>query len=432
MCRVSLAGLAVLLAASWACADDWPQWRGPNRTGVSAEKGLLQKWPRGGPKLAWTFRQAGSGYGSPAVVGGRVYCMGTRDGTEYVYALNEDGKELWATKIATVFDFKSNRWSRGPNATPTVAGGLVYALGSQGELLCVSAGDGKEKWRKNLPQELAAEVNPIGGGPKKMGWGFSWSPLVDKDQLICTPGGPQGLFAALDLKSGTVLWRSKAVTDQATYSSPIAVTLGGKRQYIALTQEGVVSVAAKDGEQLWYYKREDPFPDVVCSTPICSGSSVYVTAGWGGRSFLLNIKSKGDKLEAEEVYADKGIGNRHGGVVLLDRSLFGFDEESAWKCQDLAGGDIKWTSRRNALGPGSISYADGRFYCVSEKDEEGMVGLLEPSSKEYKEVSRFRLPEKSSLRKERGGVWTHPVIANGRLYVRDQELLFCYQIKAAE
>jgi outer membrane protein assembly factor BamB len=424
-----VAGLLLCLTAPLLRAADWPQWRGPERTGISKEKGLLQRWPAGGPRLVWTFREAGSGYSTPAVVGGHVYCMGARDEVEYVYALDRKGKEQWTTKIGPVYDFEGNSWSRGPNATPTVEGELLYALGSQGELLCVSVADGKEKWRKNLPKELAAEVNPIQGGDPKMGWGFSWSPLVDGDQLVCTTGGPKGLFAALDKKTGKVLWRSEEVKTQCTYSSPIAATIDGKRQYITLTQEGVVGVSAKDGSLLWSYKREEPYPDVVCPTPICSDNLVYASA-WGGGAVLLKLTAEGNKFKAEEVYSKKEIGNRHSGVLLVDGNVFGYHEERSWVCQAFATGKVKWISKRNALKQGGLIYANGLLYCVAEKSGRGVVALLEPSAKGYKEVSLFPLSARSKLRKDRGGVWTHPVVSDGLLFVRDQELLFCYDVKA--
>jgi hypothetical protein len=413
-------------------AADWPQWRGPNRDGVSNEKGLLKTWPKGGPKLLWTFDKAGSGYSAPAIVGGKTYVMGARDKVEYVIALNANGKELWSAKIGPLFDFKGNSWSGGPNGTPTVDGDLMYALGSQGDLVCVDK-DGKEKWRKDLPKELGAQVNPIGGGPKNLGWGFCWSPLVDGDELICVPGGPQGLFAGLDKKTGAVKWRSKDVKDQVTYSSPIGVTIGGVKQYVQLTQDGVVGVAAKTGALLWYHKQENPYPDVVCPTPICQGDKIYVTVGFGAGAELLKIEPDGKKFKVTSEWSEKEIGNRHGGVVRIGKHVYGCQEDRTWACQDFAaGGESKWDPPRTALGfgsVGSIIAADGRLYCVAEQRKKGAVGMLEANPEKYVELGRFTLPRESAIRKNRGGVWTPPVIADGNLYVRDQELIFCYKIK---
>src|SRR5579871_5509687 len=181
-----LLGVLGALAVNLTRGSDWPQWRGINRDAHSKETGLLTKWPKEGPQLVWTFDKAGSGYGSPVVVGGKLYCMGCRGNDEYVFVLDDKGKELWSVKIAPVYDFEGNNWSRGPNATPTVDGDLLFALGSQGELVCVDK-SGKEQWRKSMAKDFGGVVNPIGGG--EGGWGYCWSPLVDGEQVICVPGG---------------------------------------------------------------------------------------------------------------------------------------------------------------------------------------------------------------------------------------------------
>jgi outer membrane protein assembly factor BamB len=423
-------------AVGWSLAlqaADWPQWCGPNRDGHSKETGLLKKWPKDGPELVWTFDKAGAGYAGPAVVGGKVYLMGARDQTEYLFALDGKGRELWSARIGPVYDFKSNRWSRGPNATPTVDGDLMFALGSQGELVCVDTG-GKERWRKNMAKDLGGQISNVGGGPEGMGWGFSWSPLVDGEQLICVPGGEQGLLAALNKKTGEVIWRSKGVKDRCTYSSPILATFGGVKQYIQQTNAGIVAVEAKTGDVLWYYKRKRPWNDVVCPTPLRRGDRIYATATTNGGCSLIQVKSTGAKFEIEEVYSAKLISNYHGGVVQVGKYVYGYHGDREWACQDFAaGGDNKWEPGPKALGGdgsgGSLICADGRLYCLSENDDTGVAGMLEPNPEKYTEISRFALPRKSALRKERGGVWTHPVIADGKLYLRDQELIFCYKVK---
>ena len=305
----------VLTSCVLAVAADWPQWRGPDRSGVSKETGLLQKWPKDGPELAWTFENTGTGFGSCAVVGGRVYVLGARpadaDGdkrVEQIIALDDTGRERWKADIGPMYYFEGNRWSGGPNSTPTVDGDLVFALGSQGMLVCVKADDGAEVWRKDLVKEFGAEISSGGFGPARMGWGFSWSPLVDGDRLICTPGGPKGLFVALNKTSGKVVWHSAGLTDPCTYSSPIVAEVNGVRQYIALTQTGVVGVSAKDGSTLWEHRRDNSYPDVVCPTPICKDDFVYVSA-WKAGCTLLKLAPDGGKFRAEVVYDKKEIGN---------------------------------------------------------------------------------------------------------------------------
>jgi outer membrane protein assembly factor BamB len=426
--RSPLALAACLACLSGALAADWPQWRGPDRSGVSKETGLLQSWPKGGPSLLWTYKNAGVGFSGPAVVGGTIYIMGAREDAEYLLCLDGEGKEKWAAKIGPVFDFKTNQWSRGPNATPSVDGGLVWGLGSQGVLVCVRATDGTEVWRKDLPREMDAAVNPIGGGPENFGWGFDWSPLVDGDQLVITPGGPKGLVAALDKKTGKELWRSKDVPEKATYSSPVILEVGGVRQYVALTQKGVVGVDARGGDLLWSYTREDAFPDVAIPTPVVQGSRVYTTA-WGAPAEVLEVEPDGKKFKAKLAWSEKQISNIQGGVALVDGFVYGYHADRAWECQDFASGKVRWESNRRALGPGSLIAADGLLFCLGQKGELGDVALLQAAPDKYVQKGRFLLPEGSKLRKPSGRVWTHPVLSDGKLYLRDQELLFCYKVK---
>jgi outer membrane protein assembly factor BamB len=431
MMRSTLPLTAAALVAALtlaAPAADWPQYRGPNRSGVSSETGLLKSWPKEGPTLVWTFDKAGTGYSGPAVVGGNVFIMGCRDETEYLFSLDTSGKERWAVKIGPLFDFNGNNWSRGPNATPSVDQGLVYGLGSQGVLVCVDA-DGKEVWRKDLPKDMEGKVNNITSpGPANMGWGYCWSPLVDGDKLIIVPGGPKGLLAALDKKTGKELWRSSAVKEQATYSSPIVLVVDGVRQYAQVTQNGVVGVDAKDGSLLWSYKREDPFEDVVCPTPVVKDNRVYVTA-WGAGAEVLEITRGGGKFAVKSVWSEKDISNIQGGVILVGDLVYGFNGDRSWECQEFATGTRKWESRRGALAAGSLIAADGMLFCLSKKGDKGDVALLEASPDKYVQKGRFSLPEASKLRKIHGGVWTHPVLSDGMLYLRDQEYLFCYQVK---
>lgn len=412
-------------------ATDWPQFRGPARDGHSADTGLLKTWPAGGPKLLWTFSNAGVGYAGPAVVGDVLYTCGGRGDDEFVFALDlkaSPPKELWSARIGPLFTWKGNSWNAGPNVTPTVAGGRVYALGGFGDLVCVDTKSGKEAWRVNLGKDLNGEVNPIGGGltePTPLGWGNAAAPLVDGDTLVCVPGGKRGLFAGLDAATGKVLWRSAAVPDQAPYSSPVVATIGGVKQYVSASNQGLVGVGTK-GEVLWRYARPKAFDDVVISTPVVKDNVVAVSVGFGEGIDAVKVTGSGGALAAARLYASKEIQNRDGGLVLVGDKLYGHSEQGGWVCAEFATGKVLW-SEGKALGRGTISAADGRLYCVAEKG--GAVVLLDPSADEWKEAGRFTLPQQSKLRKPQGMVWTHPVIADGRLYLRDQDLLFCYVLK---
>jgi outer membrane protein assembly factor BamB len=407
-------------------AADWPQWRGPGRADISQDVGLLKGWPSAGPPLAWTFAEAGVGYSGPAVVGERLYTMGGRNGTEYLFALDTaTGKELWATPVGPVFTFKGNSWGDGPRGTPTVDGSHVYALGGQGDLVCVESANGKLVWQKSLPNDLGGEVSPAGGGPEKVGWGFCESPVVDGSRLVCTPGGGQGTLAALDKESGKVLWRSTGLTDPATYSSIVPAEIGGRRQYVQMTDRGVVGVG-EDGALLWRYLRKPSYSDVVIPTAVVHGDLVYTTAGYGAGCDLVRVTAAGSGFKAVKVYGNKNMVNQHGGVVRVGESLYGYSDGKGWICQDIGKGAITWAEKRQ-LGRGSLTCADGRLYCYGEDD--GTVVLVNASPKGWEEGGRFSLPRQTTLRKPNGKFWTHPVVANGRLYVRDQDLIFCYDVR---
>jgi outer membrane protein assembly factor BamB len=422
--------LALILSSFLQQTADWPQYRGPNRDDVSAETGLLKSWPSGGPSLLWTFANAGVGLSGPAVVGDRLYTTGGRGEVEVLFAIDvKSGKELWALPVGPLFQFDSNKWSSGPSATPTVSGGLVYALGGNGDLLCASAATGKEVWRKNLPKELDAQVNPIGGGPKNLGWGFTWSPLVDGDQLVCLPGGPKGTVAALDRKTGRPLWQSAEVKDQAAYTSPMAAEIDGIRQYVVLTNPGLFGVLAKDGRLLWRAKRDQgPYGTEVINSPIVQGGLIFTTVSVGnGGCELVKVAREGNGFKVESVYANKNLQNHHGNVLRVGENVFGYSDGRGWVCHNFMNGMNVW-SEKGKLPAGSVVFADGRLYCTSEID--GTTALVEASAEGWKEGGRLKIPQQSKQRKPSGRIWTPPVVAGGRLYLRDQELLFCYDVKA--
>ncbi len=425
---VSLAGVALLGA-------DWPQYRGPARDGTSSETGLRKEWPNGGPSLLCTFSELGLGYSGPAVVGDRVYISCGRGDSEFLVALDlkdvATGKmtELWSARIGPIFTWKGNEWNKGPNATPTVDGHYVYALGGFGDLICVESATGKEIWRKSLPRDFGGEVNPVGGGatePTPLGWGYSAAPLVDGEQLICVPGGPKGLLAALNKRTGELIWQSKDVTDQASYSSPVATEMGGVRQYIQVVNGGILGVAAKDGKSLWTYRREPAYDDVVIATPIVQGDTIFSSVGFDQGCDLIKVSGNGGEFKVEKVMSNKSVQNRDGGMVRVGDHVYGYSENKGWFCMDLKSGRVVWSEKRK-LGRGSLTFADGNLYCCAEKG--GDMALVEASPNGWNERGRLKLPRESENRRPSGGLWTHPVIANGRLYIRDQEFLYCYDLK---
>jgi outer membrane protein assembly factor BamB len=424
--RTLLLSAGLLCALAWpAFSADWPQWRGPDRNDVSKETGLLKSWPKAGPKLLWTYKEAGIGFSGPAVVGERLYTLGGDNDKEFVYALDISGtapRRAWSLEVGPFF---SNRNGDGPRATPTVHGDLLYAVGAQGELLCAETATGKKLWRINLRSDL--------GGKMMSGWGYSESPLVDGDKVVCTPGGPQGTLAALNKKTGEVEWRSKDLTDDAAYSSLVVGNAGGIRQYIVMTGASVSGVAAADGRLLWRYER--PSRVAAVPTPIVHDDHVYVSSGYGTGCCLLKLTAgtNGD-LQCEKIYANDNMENQHGGVVLVDGHVYGSwgsnvpRPRQKWVCQDFLTGKVAWQVS-DKLEKGSVTYADGRLYCYGEQN--GAVVLIEASPRGWKEHGRFKVPVDRSQRSFNGRVWTHPVVANGRLYLRDQDFIFCYDVSAA-
>jgi outer membrane protein assembly factor BamB len=422
---------------------DWPQFLGPNRDGHATASGLLKTWPEGGPSVAWTFRNAGLGYSSPTVVGNRLLITGSRSDQEQLICLDAStGQELWSAIIGPKFDFQGNTWGAGPRAAPSVlpsAGSasenLVVALGGGGNLICANLSDGRIVWQKHMMQDLSGEVNPIGGGPgtkpgePKIGWGYSWSPLADDGQLICFPGGSGGAVAALSPSTGEVLWRSKDFTAQASYASIVAVEIDSVRQYAVLHNEGLTGIDAKDGTVLWSWKKT--YSDVVIPTPLVAGERhIYVSAGSSPSTCgLVQITRSGQQFQAEMQYPSKAtrvMKNLVGGSVIVDGHAYGYSDKIGWVCQEVITGAQKWAAR-SPLKAGSVIAAEGLLYCYDEDRAE--VALVEATPKEFSLRSSFGLPESTAMKAPSGRNWTPPVIANGTLFIRDQELLFAYDIR---
>jgi outer membrane protein assembly factor BamB len=407
----AITALGLLTAGSLAAAD-WPQWRGPSRNDHSPDKGLLKSWPKDGPKRIWLNEGVGLGYAGYSVADGKLFTMGLREGHELLIALDAaTGKELWATPAGTRYP---NNWGDGPRMTPTVAGDRVFAIGGQGLLVCASAKDGKTLWTKSLVSDL---------GGKLQDWGYTESPIVVGDVVICTPGGSQGTLAALDTQTGKVVWRSKDVTDNAQYSSPILISHEGKPQVVQLLMNKVFGVDPKSGALLW--KHDFPGRVAVIPTPIYSDGIVYVTAGYGVGCAAVKL---GPGNSVEPLYQDnKVMKNHHGGVVLVDGHLYGHSDGAGWVCQELSTGKEVWSHK--GFGKGAVHYADGMLYCLDERS--GDVALVEANTQGWKEVARFKLAPLSEKRSRQGGIWPHPVVVNGRLYLRDQEYLHCFDVKGS-
>jgi outer membrane protein assembly factor BamB len=437
---VPLALLAGALALSTlhAAPGDWPCWRGPDRTGLSPETGLLKTWPAGGPRLLWKITGLGDGYSTPSIAGDRSFVMGSKGRTEQVIALElKDGKRIWGTNVGS----EGQSWP-GPRSTPTVDGDRVYAISSNGNLVCLGAGKGNVIWKKSL-------LSDFGGRHGK--WNYAESPLIDGDNLICAPGGSKATIVALDKKTGRLVWKS-AITlpskataagparggparggrggrggmggmnmgyNTASYASAIVAEFGGVRQYVHFLHGGVVGVDAADGKLLWNYDRPAQGSNANAATPIVHDGTVFAASAYRNGGGLAKIVKDGQRFRAEQVYFSEEMQNHHGGMLLIGGYLYGTNNTSL-VCLEFRTGKVMWTNR--SAGKGSIAYADGHLV---HRGENGTVVLVEANSAGFKQKGRFDPPGRSAQK-----AWPHPVIAGGKMYLRDWDRLFCYDVKA--
>jgi outer membrane protein assembly factor BamB len=393
----------------FSLAADWPQWRGPDRNGISKETGLLPQWPKDGPPLRWKATDIGTGYSSPAVANGRVYLQTTRGNEEFALALDEkSGREVWSVRIGKVGRNLGPQYP-GTRATPTVDGDRLSCLASDGELNCLDT-EGKVVWHKNLARDLAGSVG---------NWAYSESVLIDGDRLVCTPGGSEATLAALDKKTGEVAWKG-AVPGGGTadYASVMPVEAASRRQYVQFLREGVVGVDARTGKFLWRYDRTvDPRANIL--TPVVQEDKVFTSGSRTGGG-LVRLSADGDGVKAAEVWFDRAVAPSIGGAVLVDGHLYGASGQTLF-CVEFASGRVRWTNR--SVGPASVCFAGGRLYVRGYNS--GDVALVEPSPEGYKEGGRFKQPERSKIQ-----AWPPPVVANGGLYLRDQGILLCFEVAA--
>ena len=416
---------AVVLAASIS-ADaqrspaEWPTWRGANRDGHSPDTGLLRQWPEGGPRLAMTVKNVGAGFSSVAVSGGRIYTMGDRHGAQYLIAFNDsDGRELWSLRVGPEWDDEMP----GPRATPTVSNGMVYAIGTEGDLVAADAATGRERWRRNLVRDF--------GGRMMSSWKFSESPLVDGDRVIVTPGARDAVIVALNARTGQDIWRAKmgsfqsGGSDGAGYSSIVISNGGGVKQYVQLTGRGVISVRASDGWFMWGYGAVANNTANI-STPIVTGDHVFASTGYGTGAALLKIVREGDRTRADEVYflGPGTFQNHHGNMVLVGSHIYaGHGQNNGFPIAiELASGKVVWGGRLRNAGQGSaaVSYADGHLYF---RYQNGVMMLIEATPSAYREKGSFRIPNVHHPS------WSHPVIINGRLYLREQDSIYVYDVR---
>ena len=420
---LSLGLLKVSLAAeeSPITSGDWPQFHGPQRNAICTETGLLKQWPEGGPELLWKLEGLGRGYSTVSIAGGKVFTMGDRttegdSQAQFVLAFDlESREELWATRVGPPHQ-------DGPRCTPTVDGELLYAIGTGGGLVCLETATGEARWRKSFPEDF--------GGKMMSGWKFSESPLVDGEKLVCTPGGQHATIVALNKRTGELIWKCAVPdiggrgNDGAGYASMIAAEIDGVRQYVQILGRGAVGVEADSGRFLWGYNRIAN--DVAnIPTPVVRGNYVFVTTSYKTGSALLKLSRNGEEFEIEEVYflGPDEFENHHGGVVLVGDHLYGGSGQNRGTpvCLEFSTGEIAWKPAAPGRGSAAVLYADGHLIF---RYENGVVALVEATPDQFRLKGTFKTAVKT------GPSWPHPVIHRGKLYLRDNNVLMCYDVRA--
>jgi len=415
--------LAVTLSSP-AFAQDWPQFRGPNRDGVSDNTGLLKAWPEDGPKLLWTAEGAGRGYSSVSIVDGKLYTLGDAPSTaddkdEYLLCFDvKTGKQLWKSKTGPAWkSFGSDDW-QSSRSTPTIDGEHAYVLTAQGKLHCFNINDGKEVWKCDLKAEY--------GGDKGDGWGYGESVLIDGDALVCTPGKEENTMLALNKKTGQKIWSASRPEDRGAGHASIQISeVGGVKVYVNTTASGAMGVRASDGELMWTFDIDKT--TAVIPSPIIQGDLVFFTAGYGRGGALLKQIAKGDDVEMEVVYPlNNKLENKHGGVVLVDGHLYGDSGDGGIPfCANLETGEVVWKKRGSGKGSAAVAAADGHLYFLYQNST---VGLVKADPAGYKEVGTFKLGDhdKDGVRPS----WAHPVITDGKLFLRQDDKIFCFDVRA--
>jgi outer membrane protein assembly factor BamB len=399
-------GISGTLAPLTLTAIDWPQWQGPDRTGRSAETGLLQQWPAQGPPRLWAIGGIGSGYGSVAVKGERIYVQGQKGRESTLSSLNRaDGRPVWSKAIG---QSEENDRGSGPRGTPTVDGDRVYVLTENGDLACVNAQDGAIRWQINILKQF---------GGRNIGWLISESPLVDGNNVIVTPGGRNAGIVALDKMTGKTVWTSRELSDEAGYASCIVADIGGVRTIMTLTGEAGVGVRASDGKLMWRYGRVANGTANI-TTPVYRDNKVFYSSAYGTGGALLGLTPGNGEVKASEIYFTRDMQNHHGGVILVGNYLYGYNN-AILTCLDFATGKVMWRNR--SVGKGSLMYADGHLYVLSE---DNVVGLVQATESGYVEKGRFQIPDQGLPS------WAHPVVSGATLYLRNQGTLAAFNVKA--
>jgi len=390
--------------------NSWPQFHGPNRDNLSTETGLLKKWPENGPDLLWTAKKLGFGYSSASIASGMIFTAGDIKNKTLVTALDMKGRIIWQEQNGEAW-LGSYPGSRG---TPTIDGDRLYHENPHGDVVCMEAKTGKKIWTVNILEKFKGVNLP---------WALSESLLIDGDNVICCPGGPQTCMVALDKHTGKIVWKAPSAGDKAGYASPILVHFQGLRIIITLTSGAMIGVDADTGELLWRAEHK-PYAEENVLMPIYHDGHIFASGVYAG-SVKWKINVNEGKASVEEVWSSKDLDNHHGGVLLKDGYLYGSScvyHKEQWICLDWKTGEKKYVDKGN--GKGSLTYADGLLYTLSR---DRFVSLVKPSPNSHEIVSSFKIPKGG-----KGMSWAHPVVCGGRLYIRHGEFLYAYDVGAKD
>jgi outer membrane protein assembly factor BamB len=407
---VVLVALVPLSMAREMTDFDWPQFHGPNRDNTSRETGLLKKWPPEGPQLLWTAEGVGEGFSTVAIAEGLVYTTGNIGDYTVITALTADGSHKWTAKNGPAY----KRDKPGTRSTPTIDSGRLYHENADGDVVCLDAKTGEEIWSLNILERFNG---------RNITWALSESLLIDGNRLICTPGGENAGIVALEKNTGTTIWVCDNVHDKPGYASPVVFEFEGLRQIVTLMATSVVGVNADTGRLLWKVKHSTPFDENI-NTPVYHDGSVFISSRTtGSRRFRLRIDK--DRASVEQVWESTLLDPQHGGILLLDGYLYGACRSASsgpWVCLNARTGARMYAER--GIGTGSLTYADGLLYALNHKRT---VALVRPSPRAFDIISQFDIPNGG-----RGPTWAHPVVSNGRLYVRHGDYLYCHDVAEAQ
>jgi outer membrane protein assembly factor BamB len=392
-----------LFLFAYSDAQDGTRWRGPDATGVYYETGLLDSWPVIGPEILWYFGGLGQGFSSPVFADGKIYVSGMEQTTGYIYCLSDDGKLLWKKPYGPEW---SDSYS-GSRSSPTIAGGKLYIMSARGLLVCMDSASGSILWSKDLIKEF---------GGRNLTWGMTENLVIYSDKVICTPGGTKNNIIALNRQNGSLIWSSTAKAENSAYCSPIIVKLPARNLFVSITANNIVGLDADNGTFLWSYPHTNQYA-VHANTPIYSNGNLYCFSGYGRGGVKLKLGSDGSSVT--KIWTNGSMDSRIGGAVLFDGFIFGSgDQNRAWQCIDWETGKMKYSSVE--IGKGSLICADGKLYCYSE---QGELAMMKPLATEFKVLGKANVSLGS------GTHWAHPVINEGKLYIRHGSALIAYKIK---